>query len=55
MAFEVESLMPLAVAVAVAMAPVLALEGVAEEVEVEFVATRSQEGHMVKVVAGNCM
>ena len=26
-----------------------------EEVDVEFVATRSQEGHMVKVVAGNCM
>lgn len=29
--------------------------GVTAAVEVEVVATRSQEGHMVRVVAGSCM
>jgi len=33
----------------------VALVLVIDEVAVEFVATRSQEGHIVKVVAGNCM
>ena len=53
---EVGSLIVLAVAVtAMALAPVLVLEKVAVEVEVELVAIRSQDGHMVKVVAGNCI
>jgi len=39
------------VAVGVAAAVVV----VAAAVEVEVVATRSQEGHMVRVVAGSCM
>lgn len=59
MALEGESLL-LVLVLTLAMAPELALMValgalMVEEVDVEFVATRSQEGHMVKVVAGNCM
>jgi len=59
MGLEGESLL-LALLFTMAMAPefafMVALGALREEhVDVEFVATRSQEGHMVKVVAGNCM
>lgn len=59
MGLEGESLLLLLLPVLTqAVAPELVALMVAlidEEVDVEFVATRSQEGHMVKVVAGNCM
>ena len=60
MALEGESLL-LPLVLTMVMAPefalMVALGGALREgeVDVEFVATRSQEGHMVKVVAGNCM
>jgi len=59
MALEGESLL-LPLVLTMVMAPEFALMVALgalreEEVDVEFVATRSQEGHMVKVVAGNCM
>lgn len=53
MALELESLLVLlAVAVAEVLLLVLTL---LVPFDVGFVATRSQDGHMVKVVAGNCM
>lgn len=59
MGLEGESLLLLLLLVlTLAMAPefvALMVALIDKEVDVEFVATRSQEGHMVKVVAGNCM
>jgi len=43
------------VVVVAAVAVGVAVVVVAAAVEVEVVATRSQEGHMVRVVAGSCM
>ena len=54
MAFEGVGSMVLAVAMVAVVAAALTEEVVAEVV-VELVATRSQDGHIVKVVAGNCM